>query len=131
ENITDTIALKANNELLKDQQGDLVFRPGGHGALLNNLNNLEADVILIKNIDNVLPPCNAETMIYHKKVLIGKLLEVKELLFDLQRKWVNEGASLSLISLIIAFYKDTLNIDIQIDNDLEIQDFIFKPIRIC
>ena len=52
---TDTVAVDLNNEPFKDQDGNIVFRPGGHGALIENLNDLSADVIFIKNIDNVVP----------------------------------------------------------------------------
>jgi hypothetical protein len=50
---TDTIAAGENNEPFRDEHGNLTFRPGGHGALLQNLNNIEADIIIIKNIDNI------------------------------------------------------------------------------
>jgi len=52
---TDTIAVDLNNEPFRENDGTLLFRPGGHGALIENLNDLDADVIFIKNIDNVVP----------------------------------------------------------------------------
>ena len=51
---TDTVAADMENKPFRDN-GKLLFRPGGHGALIENLNDLDADVIFIKNIDNVVP----------------------------------------------------------------------------
>ena len=51
---TDTLAVNENNEPFRDDNGNLIFRPSGHGALLENLNNIDADIVFIKNIDNVL-----------------------------------------------------------------------------
>ena len=50
---TDTIAVTPDNELFRDDDGKLVFRPGGHGALIENLNDIDASVVFIKNIDNI------------------------------------------------------------------------------
>lgn len=52
---TNTISVTPDNELFFDEMGQLVFRPAGHGALIENLNDLSGDIILIKNIDNILP----------------------------------------------------------------------------
>lgn len=52
---TDTIAVDINNEPFRNSDGSIVFRPGGHGALIENLNDINADIVFIKNIDNVVP----------------------------------------------------------------------------
>jgi hypothetical protein len=78
---TDTIAVDGNNEPFRDKHDDLVFRPGGHGALLDNLNDLDADVIFIKNIDNVVPDRLKNETVTYKKVLGGMLLQLQSKIF--------------------------------------------------
>ena len=72
---TDTVAGNPDGTPFKDENGNLVYRPGGHGALLLNLNEIDADVIFVKNIDNVLPDKLREDTIRYKKILAGILLE--------------------------------------------------------
>ncbi|MBN2032372.1 MAG: DUF4301 family protein [Deltaproteobacteria bacterium] len=71
---TDTIAVDMENRPFRDTAGRLVFRPGGHGALLENLNRLEGDIVFIKNIDNVLPDHRREDTYLYKRALGGLLL---------------------------------------------------------
>lgn len=75
---TDVITVDMNNNPLRDEGGDLVFRPGGHGALLNNLNQIQADVIIIKNIDNVCHDRIKDDTYYYKMVLCGLLVNLQE-----------------------------------------------------
>ena len=79
---TDTIAVDLNNEPFRDEDGNLFFRPGGHGALLDNLNNRDADIIFIKNIDNVVPDRIKEPTYRYKKLLGGILLEYQDKIFN-------------------------------------------------
>ncbi|MCM1369305.1 MAG: DUF4301 family protein [Candidatus Amulumruptor caecigallinarius] len=74
---TDTIAVTKNNDPYREN-GELFFRPGGHGALIENLNDLDADVIFIKNIDNVVPDTHRNATIQYKRVLGGTLVAVKQ-----------------------------------------------------
>lgn len=78
---TDTIAVDLNNNLFRDANGDLVFRPGGHGALIENLNDIDADIIFIKNIDNVTTDQLRKPTITYKQLLGGILVETKRQLF--------------------------------------------------
>jgi len=71
---TDTIAADPNGEPFRDAEGRLVFRPGGHGALLENLNDLQGDLILIKNIDNISHSRLWPEQLRWKKILLGVLL---------------------------------------------------------
>jgi len=80
---TDTIAVNLENKLIFDHSGNLVQRPGGHGALLENLNNLKADIVIIKNIDNLSKENLAEDTIHYKKILIGYLIKIQKQIFDL------------------------------------------------
>jgi hypothetical protein len=79
---TDTIAVDLENRPIRDERGRLVFRPGGHGALLENLNEMKGDVAFIKNIDNVVPDYLKEPTIIYKKALGGCLLEIQEEVFS-------------------------------------------------
>ena len=78
---TDRIIVDEYNEPVRDEDGKLIFRPGGHGALIENLNECRADVIFIKNIDNVAPDWMKHTTIIYKKVLAGMLLTLQEKVF--------------------------------------------------
>jgi hypothetical protein len=75
---TDTIAVDPENRPFRDDAGRLLFRPSGHGALLENLHALEGDVVLVRNIDNVAPETRSETTHRFKKVLIGHLLDLED-----------------------------------------------------
>lgn len=74
---TDTIAANMQNEPFRDN-GKLVFRPGGHGALIENLNDIDADVIFIKNIDNVVPDKIKDSTVLFKKVIGGVLVSLQQ-----------------------------------------------------
>lgn len=128
---TDTIAITKNGDLLCDNNNRLVFRPGGHGALLQNLGKIKADIIFIKNIDNVLHPLKINNMVLYKKVLAGKLIDLKNKLFDLQLNWIKNGLTKALFNETIAFYKEDLFIDIQVDKNIDLAEILFKPIRVC
>lgn len=75
---TDTVAVNMDNSLFREGDGSLLFRPAGHGALLENLNDLTADIIFIKNIDNVVPDHLKQATIQYKKALAGLLLWILE-----------------------------------------------------
>lgn len=79
---TDTIAVDENNEPFLDENEEILFRPGGHGALIDNLNKLGADIVFIKNIDNVVPDSLKADTVLWKKVLGGLLAEVRSSVFD-------------------------------------------------
>ncbi len=75
---TDTIAVTPDNELFRDDEGRLVFRPGGHGALIENLNDIDASVVFVKNIDNVVADKHRTSTIEYKKMLGGMLMLVHD-----------------------------------------------------
>ena len=87
---TDTIAVTSKNKLFREEDGALLFRPSGHGALIENLNDLEADVIFMKNIDNVVVYKYKEEVAKYKKVLAGILMELQEQAFAFLRQ-LDEG----------------------------------------
>ncbi|MBC5837960.1 DUF4301 family protein [Flavobacterium muglaense] len=135
---TDTIAVTLSNEPFHTNKGDLVFRPGGHGALIENLNNLKSDVVFIKNIDNVIQN-NNEIIAVYKKGLGGILLEIQQQIFSYLKALDSNSVDDALIATIVVFLKDSLYITIDEDfNSSSVNakiDFIKKkldrPIRVC
>ena len=90
---TDTIAVDLENSPFRDE-GELLFRPGGHGALIENMNDLDSDVIFVKNIDNTVPDRFKESDILHKKVLAGVLVDTQKKIFGYLEK-LESGAYLT------------------------------------
>ena len=135
---TDTIAVTPSNEPFRNENGQLIFRPGGHGALINNLNNLDADVLFIKNIDNVIQNHIQEITLY-KKGLAGVLLDLQEQIFEIMKAVENDEIGERHIPEIIDFIEKKLNIDVledfykyTIENKLEfIKNKLNRPIRVC
>ena len=82
---TDTVAADADNEPFREGDGSLLFRPGGHGALIENLNDIDADIIFIKNIDNVVPDRLKGDTVTYKKLLAGILVSLQEKAFEYLR----------------------------------------------
>lgn len=123
---TDTIAVDLENKPFLDKDDKLVFRPGGHGALINNLNDLEAEIITIKNIDNVAPDWLKAVGIKYKKVLIGYLSELQKQIFSYLD--IVEGGNYDFEE-IKKFAAEQLNIsDLNKGNLLE---RLNRPIAIC
>jgi len=86
---TDTLAVDLENSPFRDKEGKLLFRPGGHGALIENLNDLFADMVLIKNIDNVAPDYLKPYTFDYTKAMAGVLLHFQEKIADYLRKLDN------------------------------------------
>lgn len=134
---TDTVAVDLKNQPLRDKQGNLVFRPGGHGALIENLNDLDADIIFIKNIDNVVPDHLKESTIQYKKVLAGLLLTVQQSIFSWLEKLDQEAFSQEVYEEVVAFCARYLNIDARSlpqdagEGSRELARWLNRPIRVC
>ncbi|MCF6241253.1 MAG: DUF4301 family protein [Bacteroidales bacterium] len=105
---TDTIAVDLNNQPFRDKDGSLVFRPGGHGALIENMNELNADLIFIKNIDNVVPDRLKEETTKYKKALAGVLISYKEKIINYLQKIENQEINNNLFVQIEQFLKKEL-----------------------
>lgn len=78
---TDTVAATPNNEPFRQDNGSLLFRPAGHGALIENLNDIAADILFIKNIDNVVPDRLKPETVHNKKLLAGVLVSLQKKTF--------------------------------------------------
>lgn len=128
---TDIIAVDEQNNPVRDENGSLIFRPGGHGALIENLNEQRADLIFIKNIDNVVPDWMKHTTVIYKQVLAGMLLELREKVFDALRALDNRPDK-KTINKLIRFAKDELNIMVPEDcNAQTLHALLNRPMRIC
>ena len=139
---TDTVAVTPDNELFRNKDNSLLFRPAGHGALLENLNDLEADIIFIKNIDNVVPEQLQKPTIDSKKALAGILISLQEQIFHYQ-KMLKEHHPNTLESGFYAelsnFLENILNIippkNLYSRDKEELHYYLSKkinrPVRIC
>lgn len=108
---TDIIAVDGDNNPVRDESGNLVFRPGGHGALLKNLNNLDADLLIIKNIDNVCHDRFKEDTYLYKKVLAGCLIFTQDQIFSYLRGLDNPTLpSMKVIENIWTFVENKLHV---------------------
>lgn len=126
---TDTIAVDLENQPFRNGDGTLLFRPAGHGALLANLNDIDADVVFLKNIDNVVPDRLKEETIRYKKVIGGMLLEIQSQVFDYITQ-LNAGKS--DLKAIQQFVADNLGYKSGSDLSAEaLLDILNRPIRVC
>lgn len=91
---TDTIAVNKDNTPFREN-GELLFRPGGHGALIENLNDVDTDVVFIKNIDNVVPSTSRKATIRYKKIIGGVLVEVQKKLLNILNSLTAENTQWS------------------------------------
>jgi hypothetical protein len=137
---TDTIAVDPENNPFHSSDGSILFRPGGHGALLENLNEMKEDLIFIKNIDNVVPDRLKNETIRYKMALAGLLLEFQEKIFGYLRILEKDPAVVSddEFSEIKNFVENALCVEpIQEDINSKTTLALFllnklnRPIRIC
>ncbi len=136
---TDTIAVGLDNEPFRADDNRLLFRAAGHGALLNNLNDLDEEIVFIKNIDNVVPDRLKDEIYLYKKALGGYLIEVQKEIFDylgmaalnkLDRKMMRHVSQLlrEKLSIFVPEELETLS-------EEAMKNFILsrlnRPIRVC
>jgi hypothetical protein len=107
---TDTPAVDSFNMPLRDETGKIMFRPGGHGALLNNLNTLDADFIFIRNIDNIAPEHAWPSIIPYRKMLGGFAMQAQEEIFAAIRQLKSKNVSGSVIRDVMYFCSNKLNL---------------------
>ena len=103
---TRKVAVDENNMPLRDAKGRLIFRPGGHGSLLKNLQRLDADFIFIKNIDNIVPERLLKRILPYKKMLGGLALQIQQEIFSFLRQLEVDQPDSKLIQKIKRFCKE-------------------------
>jgi hypothetical protein len=136
---TNTIAVNLENYPFRDQQGSLVFRPGGHGALLENLNSIDGDIIYLKNIDNVVPDRLKPVTTLYKKALGGYLVFLQNNIFRFLHLMSTKEPDKDVVADMIFFCKERLNIIMppwfEASSLSEKCTLIYKklnrPIRVC
>ncbi|TAE23351.1 MAG: DUF4301 family protein [Candidatus Kapaibacterium sp.] len=137
-NSTNTIAVTPENEPFLTDDG-LHFRPAGHGALLENLNDLAADIAILKNIDNVVPDRLKPITYRYKRVLCGLLVELQEQIFLYLREMEKREYSLPELLSVAQFAKERLCIDSLANKQYRIThefqqmlfDILNRPLRVC
>ena len=135
---TDTIAVNMDNTPFRNADESLLFRPAGHGALIENLNEREADVVFIKNIDNVVPDSKREITIKYKQVIGGYLIILQKEI-DKYIDLIESGQyTIEDLRNLIHFTHDKLNIrypETKYLDDSELAIYLLgklkRPIRIC
>lgn len=134
---TDTVAATEDNQAFREN-GHLLFRPGGHGSLIENLNDLEADIVFIKNIDNVVPDRLKDTTVRYKQVLAGLLIQLRTQTFDYLRLLESGQYTHEQLVEITQFLQRKLctrNEETKLLEDGELAVYLRKklnrPIRVC
>ena len=134
---TDTVAVDMENNPYRED-GKLLFRPAGHGALLENLNDIDADVVFVKNIDNVVPSSLRAETIKYKKVIGGCLVKVQKQIKAYLEMLESGKYNMDDVREMIQFLHSTLNIRHEDTKHLEdcelvlyIKNKLNRPIRVC
>ncbi|MBE6188101.1 MAG: DUF4301 family protein [Rikenellaceae bacterium] len=126
---TDTIAVNPDNTPFRTDSGELLFRPAGHGALLANLNKIDAKVIFVKNIDNVTTDALRGDTVLYKKALAGLLLELQQQTFAALELLKGGNADLAAVAEFIG-KKLCVKLPAQYDAAL-LERLLSRPIRVC
>jgi hypothetical protein len=136
---TDTIAVDMENKPFRDATGEIVFRPGGHGALLQNLNEIGNDIIFIKNIDNIVPDRMKGETVFYKKILGGYLVKLQEEIFGYLRLLADGSVDESRLKEMVCFSEEKLSVTFPAAFGTfpfgDKCDFLFdrlnRPLRVC
>lgn len=137
---TDTIAVDQENVPFRNPDGTLLFRPGGHGALIRNLDALDGDLVFVSNVDNVAPDRMKNLRVEQKQVLGGVLLEIRSKIFYyLQQLDAYEKPELTRLDSIVSYLHERLGIAIpEMLESWDVSDLkkwlvstMNRPIRVC
>jgi hypothetical protein len=127
---SDTLAGTSEGLPFRDKQGNLVFRPGGHGALLKNLANVNADLVFIKNIDNVVPDAAKEDVLRYKRVLAGYLIHLADKIKQ-TAEMLKAGASIAN-SAARKLLENELGFQSTADlSNEQLLHLLSRPLRVC
>lgn len=135
---TDTVAATMDNEPFRMEDGSMLFRPGGHGALIENLNDIDADVIYIKNIDNVVPDRLKTETVTYKRLLAGVLVAYQKKIFSYMDKLDRGEYTHNELIDMLRFLQQNLccrKTDVKELEDSELAIYLRKkfnrPLRVC
>ncbi|MBZ0263927.1 DUF4301 family protein [bacterium] len=136
---TDTIAVDVDLNLFRDDERKLLFRPGGHGALLDNLNEINSDIILIQNIDNIVPDAKRAIVLTWKRVLTGYLIELQNQINAFLHDLDNNNLDESQLQTILNFARDNLSCPEPSGWDQKtkkerhdyLHNLLNRPLRVC
>lgn len=135
---TDTLAATLDNQPFRDDAGKLVFRPGGHGALIENLGDMDATVVFIKNIDNVVPDSLRADTVHYKQVLAGTLMLAHDRIAHYLEILRDGRYTPDTLAEIVGFMRRTLSTDNPLFDSLpegELADLLAakldRPLRVC
>jgi hypothetical protein len=128
---TDTIAVDLENRPFRTGDGRLLFRPGGHGALVNNLDALRADVIYIKNIDNIPPDHLRPPVVDCARLLIGHVVAVQRELFRHRAALDGGRGGAAAATAAAAFLRDVLHVDAAPGDRRALCALLDRPLRVC
>ena len=135
---TDTPAVTPDNELFRQSDGSILFRPGGHGALIENLNDIPADIVFIKNIDNVVPSTSRKATIRYKKIIGGVLVEVQKKIAEYLELLDSGKYTMEQVLEIVRFLQRRLCVRYENVKHLEDSELVVylkhklnRPIRVC
>ncbi len=135
---TDTIAANADGTPFRDSEGKLLFRPGGHGALIQNLNDINSAVVFVKNIDNVVPDSKRESTVKWKKILAGYLVQIHDQIAEYLRELRSGHSTIDRQREMIAFLHDVLQVRdprMKTLSDADLEQFLLtkfdRPLRVC
>lgn len=126
---TDTLAVNPDCTPFRRADGRLLFRPAGHGALIGNLGKIDADIVFVKNIDNVTTDARRSDTVLYKKALAGVLLALQERIFEYLMALEVPGAELEPIA---AFIENELCVKLPKDYGTALlRQVLDRPIRVC
>ena len=126
---TDTLAVNPDCTPFRRADGRLLFRPAGHGALIGNLGKIDADIVFVKNIDNVTTDARRSATVLYKKALAGVLLALQERIFEYLMALEVPGAELEPIA---AFIENELCVKLPKDYGTALlRQVLDRPIRVC
>jgi hypothetical protein len=134
---TDTVAVDMENKPFR-VDGEMLFRPGGHGSLIENLNSIDADVIFIKNIDNVSPDTYKQPTVSNKMLLAGVLVNLQKKIFEYQALLDKERVSEDAIQKMFTYAEEVLGVENRSNEIFSVIDKIeylkkiyHRPLRVC
>lgn len=129
---TDTVAAELDNTPFRDENGNLLFRPAGHGALIHNLSNMDADVVFVKNIDNVITEDKIAPTVNYKKALAAYMLQLQAKTFSYLEQLETDDIDNMMLCEMLDFAETELMIAMDEEFDTEtLRERLNRPIRVC